>query len=156
MDILLAHAYILHEDAHERQVMKPYPPLGILYLSSYLKKAGFSVGVFDSTFQTLSDFEAALDVQRPSVVGLYVNMMTKRNALKMIALCQKRGLPVVVGGPDPRYYAAQYLRHGAWVVVHGEGEQALEELIPTLIKYGRSRLAEVAGISFVDDDGPHR
>jgi radical SAM superfamily enzyme YgiQ (UPF0313 family) len=153
MDILLAHAYILHEDAHERQVMKPYPPLGILYLSSYLKKAGFSVGVFDSTFQTLADFEAALDVQRPSVVGLYVNMMTKRNALRMIDLCQQRGLPVVVGGPDPRYYAAQYLRHGTWVVVHGEGEQALEELIPTLIKHGRSRLAEVAGISFVDDDG---
>ncbi len=153
MDILLAHAYFLHEDAHERQVMKPYPPLGILYLSSYLKKVGFSVSVFDGTFQQMGDFEAALNVHQPSVVGIYVNMMTKRRALQMIALCAARGVAVVVGGPDPRYYAAQYLRHGAWVVVHGEGEQALEELIPSLVKHGRSRLHQVTGISYLDAEG---
>ena len=49
-DILLAHAYFLKYDIIERRVMKPYPPLGILYLSAYLKRAGFSVEVFDSTF----------------------------------------------------------------------------------------------------------
>ena len=30
MDILLTHAYYLYEDPAERQVMKPYPPLGPL------------------------------------------------------------------------------------------------------------------------------
>ena len=49
-DILLTHGYFLAEDEKERQIMKPYPPLGLLYLSAYLKRAGFDVEVFDSTF----------------------------------------------------------------------------------------------------------
>ena len=48
--ILLTHGYFLAEDEKERQIMKPYPPLGLLYLSAWLKRAGFSVEVFDSTF----------------------------------------------------------------------------------------------------------
>ena len=42
MDILLTHGYFLHEDPHELQVMKPYPPLGIISISAYLKTAGVS------------------------------------------------------------------------------------------------------------------
>lgn len=45
MDILLTHGYFLYEDPLEKKVMKPYPPLGILYISSYLKSKGFGVGV---------------------------------------------------------------------------------------------------------------
>ncbi|MFZ2879803.1 MAG: hypothetical protein WA009_09735, partial [Phototrophicaceae bacterium] len=69
MDILLAHAYTLYDDPHERRVMKPYPPLGLLHLSSYLKQRGYSVGVYDSTFKHAADFDAALTGHRPSVVG---------------------------------------------------------------------------------------
>ena len=53
-DILLTHGYFLAEDEKERQIMKPYPPLGLLYLSAFLKRAGFSVEVFDSTFGELA------------------------------------------------------------------------------------------------------
>ena len=44
-DILLTHGYFLAEDEKERQIMKPYPPLGLLYLSAYLKRDGFAVEV---------------------------------------------------------------------------------------------------------------
>ncbi len=30
--------------------MRPYPTLGLLYLSAYLRRAGFEVDIFDSTF----------------------------------------------------------------------------------------------------------
>ena len=40
-DILLTHGYFLAEDEKERQIMKPYPPLGLLYLSAFLKSARF-------------------------------------------------------------------------------------------------------------------
>src|SRR2546426_348737 len=50
-DVLLGHAYFLKYDLIEQRVMKPYPPLGILYLSAYLKRAGFGVEVFDATFR---------------------------------------------------------------------------------------------------------
>lgn len=153
MDILLAHAYFLYEDPHERQIMKPYPPLGILYLSAYLKKHGFDVSVFDSTFQSLAEFEALLSRTRPPVVGLYVNMMTKFNALRMIRLAKEAGAKVILGGPEPPYYAAEYLRWGADVVVKGEGELALEELLPHLARWGLSRLGDVQGIVYLDDEG---
>ncbi len=153
MDILLAHGYFLDEDPHERRVMKPYPPLGILYLSSYLKARGFSVGVFDSTFSSLSAFEALLACERPAVVGLYVNLMTKFNALKMIALCKAAGARVILGGPEPPYYAQEYLERGADLIVRGEGELTLAMLLPHLARYGMSGLHAIAGIAFLDDDG---
>ena len=58
-DVLLTHGYFLAEDEKERQIMKPYPPLGLLYLSAYLKRAGFAVEVFDSTFGELAALAAA-------------------------------------------------------------------------------------------------
>ena len=51
-DLLLTHGYFLSEDEKERQIMKPYPPLGLLSLSAYLKTLGYSVEVYDSTFGT--------------------------------------------------------------------------------------------------------
>ena len=35
MRLLLTHGYFLEEDAKEQQIMKPYAPLGLLYLSSH-------------------------------------------------------------------------------------------------------------------------
>ena len=66
MDILLVHSYCLAEDPHELAVMKPYPPLGILYISSHLKARGFDVKIFDSTFSTAADFRAYVERERPS------------------------------------------------------------------------------------------
>ena len=153
MDILLAHGYFLYEDPHELKVMRPYPPLGILYISSYLKSKDFEVTVFDSTFQSLEKFEATLQKERPPVVGLYTNMMTKFNVLKMIKLCKQIGATVILGGPDPAYYAEEYLKHGADIIVRGEGELTLEELLPHLAKNGLNDLGKILGIVYQDDDG---
>ena len=43
MRLLLTHGFFLSEDPKEQQVMRPYPPLGILYLSAYLRSRGFDV-----------------------------------------------------------------------------------------------------------------
>jgi anaerobic magnesium-protoporphyrin IX monomethyl ester cyclase len=153
MDILLTHGYFLYEDPHERQVMKPYPPLGLLYISSYLKQQGFNVGVFDTTFRDLFAFETYLQEHRPSVVGLYTNMMTKRRILQMIRLCKVVNATVILGGPDPAYYAAEYLQHGADIIVRGEGEMTLEELLPHLAKHGLNQLESIAGIVYRDGTG---
>lgn len=153
MDVLLSHGYSLAEDAHERQVMKPYPPLGLLYLSAYLKSKGFSVGVFDTTFQTLADFEHHLQRERPPVVGLYVNLMTKFNVLKMMPMCRAVGAQVILGGPEPANYAEEYLARGANVIVVGEGELTMEDLLTRQFAHQRSSLAEVPGIVFCDEAG---
>ena len=51
-DLLLTHGYFLYEDAKEVEIMKPYPPLGLLYLSAYLKREGFDVHRDESWFCT--------------------------------------------------------------------------------------------------------
>ena len=41
MKIVLTHGYFLEEDPKEKLIMRPYPPLGILYISAYLEENGF-------------------------------------------------------------------------------------------------------------------
>ena len=161
LDLLLAHGYFLSLDAAEQRVMRPHPPLGLLYLSSHLKRRGFAVGVFDGTFLSIADFTATLERERPPIVGIAVNLMTKRNALTMIALAKQSGAKVVIGGPDPPHHAASYLDAGADVVVIGEGEQTLEELIVALSASAKATarqaaapdLAKINGIVFKGDNG---
>jgi radical SAM superfamily enzyme YgiQ (UPF0313 family) len=153
MDILLTHGYFLYDDPHERQVMKPYPPLGLLYISSYLKSRGFRVGVFDTTFESMPAFQAYVLQYAPDVVGIYVNMMTKRHVLQMIEFLKNQQIYIVLGGPDPPFYAREYLAHGADIVVRGEGELTLEELLPHLAQHGRSGLQSIVGIIWKRDDG---
>lgn len=153
MDILLSHGYFIAEDAHEQQIMKPYPTLGLLYISSHLKARGFAVDLFDSTFDSLAGFEAYVRRTRPGLVGLYCNLMTKQNVLRMARICKDVGAQVILGGPEPPHYAQEYLDAGADVVVVGEGEETLAELIPHLAQHGPHRLQPVLGVVFRDEEG---
>lgn len=153
MDILLSHGYFIAEDEHEQKIMKPYPTLGLLYISSHLKAKGFDVDLFDSTFENLAGFEAHLHQSRPNLVGLYCNLMTKQNVLTMIDLCKKVDATVIVGGPEPPSYAEEYLNYGADIVVVGEGEVTLEELIPHIAQRGLRQLESILGIVFCNQAG---
>ncbi len=153
MDILLTHGYFIAEDEHEKRIMKPYPPLGILSLSAYLKTQGFQVAIYDTTFSDKPSFYSYLSQARPPVVGIYTNLMTKFNVLDMIRAAKANGAYVVLGGPEPPYYAKEYLDAGADVIVVGEGELTLTELIPALTTHGVNDLGHVAGIHYRRDDG---
>jgi radical SAM superfamily enzyme YgiQ (UPF0313 family) len=153
MDVLLTHGYFLYEDPHELAVMKPYPPLGLLYISSHLKARGIATDLVDSTFARLDEVQAHIQRQRPPVVGVYANLMTRSRVLQVIAAAKAVGSHVVVGGPDPANYLDEYLSRGADVVVIGEGELTLEELVPHLIEHGPSDLSGIQGIAYRDPSG---
>lgn len=151
MDLLLTHGYFLLEDPAERRIMKPYPTLGILYISSFLKRKGFDVKVFDTTFSTKQEFFRFIERERPSLVGIYSNLMTKLNVVEEITHCKANGCRVIVGGPDVPEYAERYIDHGVDVAVIGEGEATMEELLPAMIK--NKPLEGIAGIAFRNGDG---
>ncbi|MDA2926302.1 B12-binding domain-containing radical SAM protein [Acidobacteria bacterium AH-259-G07] len=153
MDILLTHGYFLQGDPHEQGIMKPYPPLGLLYISSYLKSKGFQVAVFDTTFSTREALEGFIEQQHPSIVGIYCNLVTRHSVLDLISLCKRYGCEVVLGGPEPANYAEEYLARGTDAVVLGEGELTLEELLTRRAESGRKELGEIAGIVFRDGNG---
>ncbi|MBI4820705.1 MAG: cobalamin B12-binding domain-containing protein [Deltaproteobacteria bacterium] len=151
MDVLLTHGYCLAEDSAEREIMRPHPPLGLLYVAAHLRAKGFTVEVADTTFGSLEATAARIRATRPSVVGIYANLMTRKNVLRLIRECRLAELPVVVGGPDPAPWAREYLRAGADFVAEGEGERTLEELIPRLQRDGSDKagLLAVSGLSWL-------
>lgn len=153
MSVLLTHGYFLDEDAAERAIMRPYPPLGLLYLSSHLRARGMPVKVFDSTFASRADFEREVALQRPRLVGIYVTLMTRRNVLWMMRKAAEAGAAIVLGGPEPANYAQEYLDRGADFIVVGEGEQTLAALAAAHERGDRARLHEIDGLVFRDASG---
>jgi anaerobic magnesium-protoporphyrin IX monomethyl ester cyclase len=153
MDILLTHGYFLYEDPKELQIMKPYPPLGILYICAHLRSKGLSVEVFDSTFSSRQELFELLRQGPPSVIGIYANLMTRPNVVEILRVAKEAGWQTVVGGPEPGAYIGEYLDAGADVVVIGEGELTLEELVPVLRSNSIDALQHVKGIAFRAADG---
>jgi anaerobic magnesium-protoporphyrin IX monomethyl ester cyclase len=151
-DILLTHGYFLADDEKERQIMKPYPPLGLLYLSAFLKARGYSAEVFDSTFAQRSRLTDRL-AQQSGVLGVYTNLITRRSVLDIIGAAKRYGWLVILGGPESASYVPEYLEQGADVVVIGEGELTVAELLPALARGGPHALHGVTGIAFRDADG---
>ncbi|PYS35781.1 MAG: B12-binding domain-containing radical SAM protein [Acidobacteria bacterium] len=156
-DILLGHAYFLKYDIIERRVMKPYPPLGILYLSAFLKREGFSVDVFDATFRDFGDFEATVKRVRPQIVGLYANIITRDNVLRLAQIAKANGVEfVLAGGPDASEWCDHYFANGVDIIGISEGELTLQELIPWLQQKGMKDIEHVRGIVFLKDGRVHR
>jgi radical SAM superfamily enzyme YgiQ (UPF0313 family) len=152
-DILLTHGYFLAEDEKERQIMKPYPPLGLLYLSAFLKARGYSVDVFDSTFAERSGLLDRLSWEPGGVIGIYTNLLTRRSVLEIIRAARHHAWRVILGGPESANYPREYLDAGADVIVIGEGEQTLAGLLPALARSGPHRLHDIDGIAFRDETG---
>ena len=157
MDLLLTHGYFLHEDPKELQIMKPYAPLGLLYLSSHLRARGFDVEIYDSTFGSREELFRILETEPPATLGIYANLMTRAER---------------AGDPAARAWRAD----GAWcwavrsrpimptsiwppardVVVAGEGELALEAILRGDRRSNRSRASYFARPTAHVDTGPAR
>jgi len=152
-DVLLTHGYFLFEDEKERQIMRPYPTLGLLYICAYLRRLGMTPEIFDSTFARREDLHARLRMERSGVLGIYTNLMTRRAVLDIVRDAKACGWTVVLGGPESANYPKEYLLAGADVIVIGEGEATMAELLPALANRGPHHLGGVAGTVFRDQDG---
>ena len=153
MDLLLTHGYFLEEDAKEQAIMRPYVPLGILYLASHLRALNFDVEVFDTTFASRKDLLRILGSREPSILGVYANLMTRASVVRILQAAKESGWKTVVGGPEPASSSEEYLSAGADAVVIGEGEITLEELVPILKGGSLHLLGRVNGIAFRGEDG---
>lgn len=168
--LFLSHGYFLNEDPKERAIMKPYPPLGLLYLAAWLDRFGVENTVFDSTFSNKNAQYAAILTARPKLLAIYVNLMTKLNVLALMRWVRQQPelsqTPIVLGGPDVTHNAEEYLRAGADLIVVGEGEQTLLEVALVVresigIMKGTAldvaQFAQVPGLVFRwPDGGVHR
>lgn len=155
MNILLTHGYFLHEDEKEKKIMRPYIPLGILYISAWLEKNGYDNEVFDSTFSSFDQLTSTILKNKPRIVAIYTNLMTKLNVLRIIRFIKSRPdlqqTKIVLGGPEVRNHADNFLQHGADFIVLGEGEESMLELTNWIMKE-EGDLSMIAGIMYRKDN----
>jgi anaerobic magnesium-protoporphyrin IX monomethyl ester cyclase len=152
-ELLLTHGYFLYEDPKELQIMKPYAPLGILYLCSHLRQRGFDVDVFDTTFSSREALFQHLRTEAPSTLGVYANLMTRKNVVEILKVAQEAGWRTIVGGPEPGAYALEYLQAGANFVVFGEGELTVQELLEAFRSGTENAWPTIPGIAYLDHSG---
>ncbi|MGB5287015.1 MAG: radical SAM protein [Ignavibacteriaceae bacterium] len=157
MKVLLTHGYFLNEDLAEQKIMKPYPPLGILYISAFLKQRGVENKIFDTTFSSKNELKKYLVEEKPAYIAIYVNLMTKLNVLEIIrhikSTDELKNTKIILGGSEVRYNATDLLEHGADFVVIGEGEETTFELLNKLENENGYDLKNIRGIGFKDEDG---
>ena len=161
VDILLVNPLILARDPVEQRLMTPYFPLGLLYLAATLRRARYQVAVYDGTFsEDISAFRQAIEEHRPRVVGLGILTTVRDNAIEMAEMAREAGIPVIVGGSDPTGRPESYLqmhngeRPAADVVVLGEAEETILELLPALLgDPGARPLEKIPGLVFLDESG---
>jgi anaerobic magnesium-protoporphyrin IX monomethyl ester cyclase len=163
-EILFGQSYFLRFDPKLWNAMQPYPPLGTLYAASYLRSRGSDVALFDAMLaESEEDWATALNRERPRFAVIYedsFNYLSKmcllrmrEAAFRMIEMARARSCTVVVAGSDATDHWQDYLRRGAHVVLIGEGEITLDELIAALTERASTPLEEIRGLAFRDDRG---
>ena len=156
MKILLTHAYYISADSNELKIMKPYPPLGILFISSYLKNFGFDVSLYDSTFENFENQKEFIKKLKPDIIGIYCNLMTKLNVIPLMKFIKSdpilKEIIIILGGPEPPYYADNFLKAGADFIVEGEGEETMKELSEAINEH-KINFENISGIIFINENG---
>ena len=131
------------------------PSLGIGYMAAVLEKNGYDVDVIDATALELTYDELGEEIlkRNPDIVSISALTPTIGVALDSADKIKqvKPDTLVVLGGYHPTFeYKSVLEEDSVDVVVRGEGEYTLLELVQTIEKGGD--LKEVLGLAFHDEN----
>ncbi|MBD3204149.1 radical SAM protein [Candidatus Woesearchaeota archaeon] len=124
------------------------PPLGILYVAAYLKKEinDLDLRFIDTTFNpTLNFVIKRLEEFRPGIVGIYMDTLMYKNAIRIAAIAKKFSAEVVVGGPHPTILPDSVIRNKFIdAIIQGEAEQSFTEYVREF--YKNKRFEKIPGL----------
>lgn len=109
-------------------------PLGILYLSSQLKRNGYNVKLLDLNVEEYSLETLTKSLFDVDIVGISIPSYCLNNALRIIKELRqlKSDMPIATGGPDCILFPR--LVEGADVTFVGEGEDIIAEVFDNLLE----------------------
>ena len=80
--------------------------------------------------------------------------MTKLNIINLLQFIKEQDVlsntKVVVGGPDVTYNIHDYLQAGADIVVFGEGEQTMLDIVSSIQQGVDQHFAHIPGLAYLD------
>lgn len=138
-----------------------WPPLAFASLAAALREGvpDVEVGILDAPALQMGwrSLEAELRRQRPTYVGIGEEAVSCVEGFRLARLAQALGARVIAGGCFFGHVPVEVLSTGLVdVVVHGEGELTIVELIAALRTQRTAELERVAGISFRDGEEVRR
>ncbi len=131
-------------------------PLGILYLSSFLKRKGHEIQLIDAEAERLSDetLLKRLEDFHPDCVGISITTVAYGNSIRIAGLIRKKfnDVRLVAGGPHVTANPSEAIANSAFDFgVAGEGEQTFAELIDNI--GNPLKFAEIKGLIYRNSDG---
>jgi anaerobic magnesium-protoporphyrin IX monomethyl ester cyclase len=125
------------------------PSLGLMYLNSALREAGYSCRHIDHTFLETREVLEEVERLRPRVVGIYCMITMQDQAFELAEALRGRVPLLVAGGPypsgEPEAFAGRFD-----LVAVGEGEETIVEIMEHL---DDRRFEEVRGLAFIGPGG---
>lgn len=125
-----------------------YPPIGLSYIASIAEHCGASCAIVDAAVLKLpiESCIATIKSFTPDCIGITSNIVTAQAAIQTGKKIHSQfpKIPVIFGGPYATAYPEYILKqtHGH-LVVRGEGEETMKELLTT-----HTPLLSIRGISY--------
>jgi radical SAM superfamily enzyme YgiQ (UPF0313 family) len=133
------------------------PPLGLLYIASFVRKNGHTPFVFDLTALkwSLHDLVQRILSLNPAAVGITAKTINIYNANKIASELKKSGLkaPIILGGAHLTAVPAETIERFSAIDIGvlGEGEITFLEVIEKI--ESKKSIDDVKGIIFRDEFG---
>lgn len=149
MKILLVKPHYSDIYSELKSVATEYPPLGLMYIASFLEKDGNEVKIVDMSAEKLSK-ENLLEIAgrfSPDIVGFTVTTPLSKRSHDLASEIKARfnNMKIVFGGPHPTALPEEELKDkNVDFVVCGEGEITFSELV----KSSFDNLESIKGLCF--------
>jgi anaerobic magnesium-protoporphyrin IX monomethyl ester cyclase len=136
-------------------------PLSCVYLAGHARAAGAEVRIYDamSLFHTHADIAKTMAEWKPDIVATGAITAMEPDCRELLATAKRLNPETltIMGNVHPTFCWEQLLRDDANVdlVVRGEGETTIEEIVKAFLAEGRDAdWSKVAGVAYRKDGAP--
>lgn len=150
--ILFTHSYFYRFDEKQWSNQQPYPPLATITAAAWLQKHGFEVDLCDTALAKGPEVIQPFLKRNFDALVIYddgFNYLTKmcltnmrEAAFSMMKMAKQHNLKVYVSSSDSTDHYEKYLANGADVVILGEAEVTLLDLLTN------KPFAQIEGIAY--------
>jgi anaerobic magnesium-protoporphyrin IX monomethyl ester cyclase len=156
--ILFTNTYFYRFDKKQWKAQKPYPPYGTILAAAIMREIGYEVDLFDTSLvETTSEIKSKLDNFQPDYLVIFddnFNYLSKmcltvmREAcFELIKLGKAADCKIIVNSADATDHFGKYLKVGADIILLGEAEQTLQDILKNDLK----DLDKFKGIAFLKE-----